>query len=68
VAADPSRKAALLVPAAQLFGAAIGPAGASAFIVAGDFRPVTWFAAGCALASLALLITLVILSRSGKEH
>jgi MFS family permease len=63
VEADPSRNAALLVPAAQLFGAAIGPAGAAAFIEANNFRPVTWFASGCALVSLLLLISLVVISR-----
>lgn len=64
---DPSRKSTLLVPAAQLFGAAIGPAGAAAFIAADNFRPVTWFAAGCALVSLLLLLGLVLASRRGKE-
>jgi DHA1 family inner membrane transport protein len=64
---DPSRKSTLLVPAAQLFGAAIGPAGAAAFIQADNFRPVTWFAAGCAFVSLLLLLGLVLASRRGKE-
>lgn len=67
VETDPTRKSTLLVPAAQLFGAAIGPAGAATFIQADDFRPVTWFAAACALVSLLLLLGLVLASRRGKE-
>ncbi|MEJ2045724.1 MAG: hypothetical protein P8X74_14645 [Reinekea sp.] len=55
VACDPSRKTALLVPAAQLFGAAIGPVGATMFIRDDNFIPVALFAAGCAAMSLLVL-------------
>jgi hypothetical protein len=61
LAADPGRKTALLVPAAQLFGAAIGPAAAAVFITATDFHPAAWFAAIAAASSLALLILLLML-------
>jgi hypothetical protein len=61
LAADPSRRTALLVPAAQLFGAAIGPAAAAAFITASDFHPAAWFAAVAAASSLAFLILLLTL-------
>jgi MFS transporter, DHA1 family, inner membrane transport protein len=66
VAADPSRKTALLVPAAQLFGAAIGPAAALAFMSKTDSHPAAWFAAVAAASSLALLILLFTLERRPK--
>lgn len=60
IAADESRRTALLVPAAQLFGAALGPAGASAFMNGSDFRPVAWFGAVSSAASLALVLFLIL--------
>jgi hypothetical protein len=63
VAADPSRKTALLVPAAQLFGAAIGPAAALAFMSSADSHPAAWFAAVAAASSLVLLLLLQGLER-----
>jgi len=68
VEADPGRKAALLVPAAQLFGAALGPAGAAAFIADGNFQPVSLFAGLCAFVSLILLVGLVLVSRRARER
>lgn len=68
VEADPGRRTALLVPAAQLFGAAIGPAGAASFIADGNFQPVSLFAGLCALVSLILLIGLVLVSRRARER
>jgi MFS family permease len=65
---DPSRRTALLVPAAQLFGAAIGPAAAAVFITADDFRPAAWFAASAALASLGFLLLLVLPGRPVHER
>jgi hypothetical protein len=61
LAADPSRKTALLVPAAQLFGAAIGPAGAAVFISATDYHPAAWFAAVAAASSFVFLGLLLVL-------
>jgi MFS transporter, DHA1 family, inner membrane transport protein len=59
VEADAARGAALLVPAAQLVGAALGPAGASFFIESGSSAPIAWFAAASALASaVVILLTL----------
>lgn len=55
ITADETRNAALLVPAAQLFGLAIGPIAASLLIEGQNFRPVPLFAAGTAFASVALL-------------
>lgn len=64
VDADAERGAALLLPAAQLFGAALGPAGASAFVSTGSSAPVAYFAAASAGASIIFLM-LNALMRSG---
>ncbi|MBW8908122.1 MAG: MFS transporter [Mesorhizobium sp.] len=63
ITADETRNAALLVPAAQLFGLAIGPIAASLLIDGTDFRPVSEFAAVSALASVALLGFFVLVAR-----
>ncbi|MDX8492347.1 MFS transporter [Mesorhizobium sp. VK22B] len=63
ITADETRTAVLLVPAAQLFGLALGPVAASLLIKGTDFRPVPEFAAASALASVALLGLFVVVSR-----
>ncbi|TIV96714.1 MAG: MFS transporter, partial [Mesorhizobium sp.] len=63
ITADETRTAVLLVPAAQLFGLAIGPIAASLLIDAGNFRPVPEFAAATALASVLLLGVFVLVAR-----
>jgi MFS family permease len=63
ITADETRNAVLLVPAAQLFGLAIGPIAASLLIDGGNFRPVPEFAAVTALASVALLGVFVLVAR-----
>ncbi|RUY85286.1 MFS transporter, partial [Mesorhizobium sp. M7A.F.Ca.CA.003.01.2.1] len=63
ITADETRTAVLLVPAAQLFGLAIGPIAASLLIDGKDFRPVPEFAAASAVASVALLGLFVLVSR-----
>ena len=63
ITADETRSAVLLVPAAQLFGLAIGPIAASALIDGKDFRPVPEFAAAGAVASVALLGLFVFVAR-----
>lgn len=63
IIADETRNAVLLVPAAQLFGLAIGPVAASLLIDSGNFRPVPEFAAASALASVALLGVFVLAAR-----
>ncbi|MDX8482574.1 MFS transporter [Mesorhizobium sp. VK24D] len=60
ITADETRTAVLLVPAAQLFGLAIGPIAASLLIDGQNFRPVPEFAAASALASVALLGVFVL--------
>ncbi|MEN9895266.1 MAG: hypothetical protein RIR97_1118 [Pseudomonadota bacterium] len=64
IVADENRKTALLVPAAQLFGAAIGPVGASLFLQGADVQPVPIFAGGAALASLVFLTGFIVVLRS----
>ena len=63
ITADETRTAVLLVPAAQLFGLALGPVAASLLIKGTDFRPVPEFAAASALASVALLGVFVLVAR-----
>ncbi len=63
VDADASRGAALVVPAAQLFGAALGPAGASAFIDAGSSAGVAYFGAVSAAASVVFVIANALVRR-----
>ncbi|TIO90257.1 MAG: MFS transporter, partial [Mesorhizobium sp.] len=63
ITADETRNAVLLVPAAQLFGLAIGPVAASLLIDGQNFRPVPEFAAASALASVALLGVFVLVER-----
>jgi DHA1 family inner membrane transport protein len=63
ITADETRTAVLLVPAAQLFGLAIGPIAASLLIDGKDFRPVPEFAAASAVASVALLGLFVFVAR-----
>ncbi len=65
VDADASRGAALLVPAAQLFGAALGPAGASAFIEAGSSAGVAYFGAASAAASVIFIFLNALVRRRG---
>lgn len=63
IIADETRTAVLLVPAAQLFGLAIGPIAASLLIDGKDFRPVPEFAAASAAASVVLLGLFVLVVR-----
>ncbi len=63
ITADETRTAVLLVPAAQLFGLAIGPIAASLLIDGADFRPVPEFAAVSAAASVVLLGLFVLIAR-----
>ena len=68
LAADPSRRTALLVPASQLFGAALGPAGAAMLISTEDYRGVAWFGAAAALGSLICLGAMLATLRNKKKH
>lgn len=69
VLADDSRSTALLVPAAQLFGAALGPVGASLFIDGENAGAVPVFGATCLLLSLAALFRFrqLLLRRAAAE-
>lgn len=68
ITADETRTAVLLVPAAQLLGLAIGPIGASLLIDGKDFRPVPEFAAASAVASVALLVLFILVSRRRRAR
>jgi DHA1 family inner membrane transport protein len=63
VAADSSRSAALLVPAANLFGAALGPLAASIFVAGDDASAVPVFSIGAVVVSLALFGLFLMTSR-----
>ncbi|QND53888.1 MFS transporter [Phyllobacterium sp. 628] len=63
VAADSSRSTALLLPAAQILGAALGPLAASAFITNDDVGVVPWFGIAALLCSLALFGVFLVSSR-----
>jgi DHA1 family inner membrane transport protein len=63
ITADETRTAVLLVPAAQLFGLAIGPIAASLLIDGKDFRPVPEFAAASAAASVVMLGLFLLVAR-----
>lgn len=63
IAADSTRKAALLVPAAQLIGSALGPAFGSFFISGTSVAPVSWFACGAALTSAFFILVFVLVQR-----
>ncbi|OBQ58517.1 MFS transporter [Mesorhizobium erdmanii] len=68
ITADDTRTAVLLVPAAQLFGLAIGPVAASLLIDGKDFRPVPEFAAASASASVLLLGLFVLVARRRRAR
>ena len=63
VDADSSRSTALLIPAAQLFGAALGPLAASMLVVGDDARAVPMFSIGAVIASLILFGLFLIAAR-----
>lgn len=63
VAADSSRSTALLVPAANLFGAALGPLAASIFVVGDDASAVPAFSIGAVVVSLVLFGLFLTASR-----
>lgn len=63
VAADQTRSTALLVPAANLIGAGLGPLVASIFIVGNDVGPVPYFGIGAIVASIALVVLFRALAR-----
>ena len=63
VAADHSRSTALLVPAANLLGAGLGPLAASVFIAGDDVSPVPYFGIGAIIVSAALMAALWALLR-----
>lgn len=55
-AADPAGRVAMLVPALQLLGVALGPLAAALFVAGDDARPVPAVCAAFALAAAVLLV------------
>jgi DHA1 family inner membrane transport protein len=55
IAADPSRRAAVLIAGAQLIGSSLGPLAASGLVSDSDVRPVLWLGAGCVVVSAVLM-------------
>ncbi len=56
IAADPSRRAAMLIGGAQLIGSSLGPFAAALLVSDSDVRAVLWFGAGCAIIGVIALI------------
>ena len=56
LSADPTGRIAVLVPALQLLGSALGPLVTSAFVTDDNARPVPWVCASFALVALCLLV------------
>jgi len=55
IAADPSRRAAMLIGGAQLVGSSLGPFIAAFVVTDADVGPVLWFGGACAIAGMAAL-------------
>ncbi len=56
IAADPSRRAAVLIGGAQLIGSSLGPLGASFLVTDGDVSPVLWLGAASLLLGVGALV------------
>lgn len=56
IAADPTRRAAVLIGGAQLVGSSIGPFAASLLIGETDVARVLWFGAACLVAGIVALV------------
>lgn len=56
IAADPSRRAAMLIGGAQLTGSSLGPFLAALLVSDADVSPVLWFGGACAAMGVAALI------------
>lgn len=56
IAADPTRRAALLIGGAQLVGSSLGPLLASMLVGETDIAPVLWFGAVCLLSAVLTLV------------
>jgi DHA1 family inner membrane transport protein len=67
IAADPSRRAALLIGGAQLTGSSLGPLFAGILIGDRDVAHVLWFGAVCAIAGITALIGAVAMRKMTGE-
>lgn len=57
IAADPSRRAAMLIGGAQLVGSSLGPFIAALLVSDADVGPVLWFGAACAVTGVLALVS-----------
>ncbi|TPG20549.1 MFS transporter [Sphingomonas koreensis] len=55
IAADPSRRAAVLIAGAQLIGSSLGPLAASGLVSDADVRPTLWLGTICVIVSAGLM-------------
>ncbi|MGK6318224.1 hypothetical protein [Sphingomonas sp. DT-204] len=67
IAADPSRRAAMLIGGAQLTGSSLGPFLAALLVGDADVSPVLWFGGACAAMGVAALIGAGRTSVPGQE-
>jgi DHA1 family inner membrane transport protein len=58
IAADPTRRSAVLIAGAQLTGSSLGPLLASALVREGDVRNTLWMGAACIIVSLSIVTAL----------
>lgn len=65
IAADPTRRAAVLIAGAQLLGSSLGPLVASAIVSDGDVRGTLWLGAGCILLSFTLVCVVSFRAQPG---
>ena len=56
VAADPTRRAAVLIGGAQLVGSSLGPFAAGLLIGDADVAPILWFGAACLVVGVIALV------------
>lgn len=68
IAADPTRRAALLIGGAQLAGSSIGPIMVGALVRGGNLAPVPWFAATALVLAVGLLIAASLRMESPPSH
>jgi predicted MFS family arabinose efflux permease len=64
IAADPTRRSAVLIAGAQLVGSSLGPLLASAVVREGDVGNTLWMGAACIIVSLSIVTALQLWRRS----
>lgn len=67
IAADPSRRAALLIGGAQLVGSSVGPLCAGLVVSEADVVPVLWFGALCLIVAITMLVVVASVRHSAPR-